>query len=407
MAKMDGGRDRMTKTEKSKLNVPLARPDITNEEIRAVLGVLKTPYLSFGPRLEEFEKKFADYIGARYAIAVNSGTSGLHLSIKSLEIGRNDAVITTPFSFIASANCILYEDALPIFVDIDSRTFNIDPRRIEEFIRKECRREKKTGRPVHRRTGRYIRAILPVHVFGHPCEMRQIMDIAHEYKLYVIEDACEAIGAEYYDKKAGSIGDLGIFAFYPNKQITTGEGGIITTNDENISILCKSLRNQGRDHYGGWLAHRRLGYNYRISDVNCALGISQLERIEEILAKRENVALMYNARLDGAVRTPETLNGSKRSWFVYVICLPDDFTKEMRDGILVRLADKGIGCSNYFPPIHLQPFYRETFGYSEGDFEITEKISARTIALPFHNRLKRNEIDYVVDNLKRMLSRLQ
>jgi perosamine synthetase len=397
----------MTKKIKNKYNVPLARPDITRKEIRTVLEVLKTPYLSFGPRLEEFEKKFAEYIGSRYAIAVNSGTSGLHLSIKSLGIGENDAVITTPFSFIASANCILYENALPIFVDIDQRTFNIDSYRIQEFLKKECRRDKKTGKPVHRRTGKNVKAILPVHVFGHPCEMNQIMELVREYQLYVIEDACEAIGAEYYGKRVGSIGDVGVFAFYPNKQITTGEGGIITTNDEHLAMLCRSMRNQGRDHYGGWLAHRRLGYNYRISDINCALGISQLERIEEILKKREKVARRYNTLLNGIVKIPVTLNGSKRSWFVYVICLPDSYTKKIRDKILIELVNKGIGCSNYFPPIHLQPFYRDNFRYHKGDFEITEKISGRTIVLPFHNNLKKTEIDYVVSNFKEILSRVQ
>lgn len=396
----------MAKSKMSKFTVPLARPDITNKDIQTVLGVLKTPYLSFGPRLEEFENKFAEYTGTRYAIAVNSGTSGLHLSIKSLEIGENDAVITTPFSFIASANCILYENALPVFVDIDSRTFNIDSNLIQEFLTKECRRDKKSGRPMHRKSGRTVKAILPVHVFGHPCEMDHIMDLAREYKLHVIEDACEAVGAKYHFKKAGSIGNIGVFAFYPNKQITTGEGGIITTNDENIANLCKSFRNQGRDHYGGWLAHSRLGYNYRISDINCALGISQLERIENILEKREKVALKYTSKLNGFVRTPETLSRSKRSWFVYVIRLEDDYSKEMRDRILVQLVKRGIGCSNYFPPIHLQPFYRNTFGYGPGDFQITEQISARTIALPFHNNLKKTEIEYVTDNLKHILKKM-
>ncbi|MEW6053656.1 MAG: DegT/DnrJ/EryC1/StrS family aminotransferase [Nitrospirota bacterium] len=394
----------MAKSKKNAFTVPLARPDITGKEIRTVLAVLRTPYLSFGPRLEEFEKKFAAYTGSRYAVAVNSGTAGLHLAIKSLEIDRNDAVITTPFSFIASANCILYENALPVFIDINEDTFNIDSDLIQQFLKKECRRDRKSGRPVHRKSGRTVKAVLPVHVFGNPCEMHQIMELAREYKLSVIEDACEAVGAEYHGKRTGSIGDVGVFAFYPNKQITTGEGGIITTNNENVANLCKSLRNQGRDHYGGWLAHRRLGYNYRISDINCALGISQLERIEEILQKREKIAFMYNALLNGFVKTPETQNRSKRSWFVYVICLPDEYEKETRDDILAKLTDRGIGCSNYFPPIHLQPFYRETFGYTEGDYCITERISARTIALPFHNNLKKSQIAYVTDNLKDILN---
>jgi len=406
----------------NKLKIPLSRPDITEKEIQAVLSVLKTPNLSLGPKLTEFEEKFAEYIGTKYAIAVNSGTSGLHLAVKSLGIGEDDAVITTPFSFIASANCILYEKALPIFVDIEPRTYNIDPQKIDKYIRDNCIRHGVTGNIIDRRTGKRIKAILPVHIFGHPCDMSKIIELAHKYNLYIIEDACEALGAEYYSErqevkgerarssklkpqtsKVGTFGDLGVFAFYPNKQITTGEGGMIVTNDENIALLCKSLRNQGRDMNGGWLAHSKLGYNYRISDINCALGIAQLERIGEILNSRERVALTYNEVLRGSVKCPETLDGNKRSWFVYVACLPEQFSKKERDDVLAQLCDLGIACNNYFPPIHMQPFYRKMFGYTEGDFEITEAISERTIALPFHNNLKQHEILYVVDNLRSIL----
>ena len=389
----------------SKINIPLSSPDITAKEIKSVINVLKTPRLSLGPKLQEFEQKLAEYIGSQYAIAVNSGTSGLHLAIKSLGIGEKDAVITTPFSFIASANCILFENALPVFVDIDPKTLNIDPDRIEEFLKIKCKRDKKTGNPIDIRTGRCIKAILAVHVFGLPCEMNKIMKLADEYDLYVIEDACESIGAEYHGKKVGIIGDIGVFAFYPNKQITTGEGGMILTNDKDISLLIVSLRNQGRDHYGGWLAHERLGYNYRISDINCALGIAQLERIDAILKKREKVALRYNDLLRDFVIIPETVNGSKRSWFVYVVKLPEHCSMVIRDSVLAELIKKGIGCSNYFRPIHLQPFYRKSFGYREGDFRITENISQRTIALPFHNNLKKEEIEYVADNLEKILYR--
>jgi perosamine synthetase len=383
--------------------IPLSSPDITEKEIKSVVNVLRTTRLSLGPKLFEFEQKFAEYIGSKHAIAVNSGTSGLHLSIKSLGIGEKDAVITTPFSFIASANCMLYERALPLFVDIHPKTFNIDPDRIEKLLKKKCKREKKTGIPVDRKTGRRIRAILPVHVFGNPCEMDKIMDLAKEYNLHVIEDACEAIGAEFKGKKVGTFGDIGVFAFYPNKQITTGEGGMIVTNDEKIDHLCRSLRNQGRDGDGGWLEHSRLGYNYRISDINCALGIAQLERIEIILKKRKRVAFRYNELLRDYVKVPETSDGAKRSWFVYVVCLPDQYSKDFRDKTLVELSKKGIGCNKYFPPIHLQPFYRKMFGYAEGDFEVTEHVSERTIALPFHNNLKEEEILYVVDSLVSVL----
>lgn len=379
--------------------VPLSRPDITDREIEKVIEVLRTPHLSLGPRLPEFEQKFAQYMGVKHAIAVSSGTAGLHISLISLNIGKDDAVITTPFSFIASANCILLAGATPIFVDIDPGTLNIDPEKIRQHIEKHCTRDERTGIITDKRTGKSVKAILPVHVFGQPCDMGKIMQVADEYNLYVVEDACEAIGAEWSGKKAGSFGNASVFAFYPNKQMTTGEGGMIITNDEKVAFLCRSLRNQGRDDGMGWLAHKRLGYNYRLSDINCALGIAQLERIDEMLDKRAQVAARYNKLLKDVVKTPQNMAGSKRSWFVYVVCLGENRSKKDRDEILKKLSEKGIGCNNYFPPIHLQPFYREMFGYKEGDFEITERICERTIALPFHNNLRDEEIHYVVDNL--------
>jgi len=383
--------------------VPLSRPDITNKEIKYVLEVLRTPYLSLGPKLIEFERKFSEYLGVKHAIAVSSGTAALHLALLSLNIGVDDAVITTPFSFISSANCVLFVRATPIFVDIDPITYNIDPQKIEEYIEKNCYKQKKTGFLIDRKSGKCIKALLPVHIFGLPCEMDRIMHIAEKYNLYVIEDACEAIGAEYKGKKVGTFGNLSTFAFYPNKQITTGEGGMIVTSDEKIALICRSLRNQGRDKNGGWLAHKRLGYNYRISDINCALGIGQLERIDQILKKRERVASRYNELLRNLVKIPETLDGVKRSWFVYVVCLPRQYSQENRDTILVELSVKGIDCSNYFSPIHLQLFYRDMYRYKEGDFKITEDKSSRTIALPFHNNLKEEDIQYICKELKNIM----
>ena len=379
--------------------VPLSSPDITDREIDSVVEVLRTPHLSLGPKLPEFEEKFARYMGLKHAIAVSSGTAGLHLALISLNIGANDAVITTPFSFISSANCILFVRATPLFVDIEPKTYNIDPEKIEEYIENNCIKDKKTGNIIDKKTGKRVKAILPVHVLGHPCDIGRIIQLAEKYNLHVIEDTCEAIGAEYHGKKVGTFGNLGIFAFYPNKQITTGEGGMLVTNDDKIAHLCRSLRNQGRDDNAGRMAYTRLGYNYRLSDIHCALGIAQLERIEEILKKREVVATHYNELLRNAIKIPETLDGFKRSWFVYVVCLPDHYSREDRDEILLELSKKGIGCNNYFLPIHLQPFYKEMFGYSEGDFEITEHVSQRTIALPFYNNLTLEEIHYVVDNL--------
>lgn len=368
------------------MEIPLARPDITELERKAVLEVLNTPNLSLGPKLEEFEKKLAEYAGVKYAVAVNSGTSALHLIVKALGIKEGDEVITTPFSFIASANCILFERARPVFVDIEPKMLNIDPARIEERI---------TDR---------TKAILAVDVFGHPADWDRLQEIADKHNLKLIEDSAEALGAEYKGKKAGSFGDAAILAFYPNKQITTGEGGMILTNDEEIASLCRSLRNQGRGEGGGWLQHERLGYNYRLSDINCALGVAQLARIDEILAKRERVAQMYNQRLkeiDG-VEIPYVSPKVKMSWFVYVIRLSEEYSREDRDRILQELKRRGIGCSNYFQPIHLQPFYRE-LGYREGDFPVTEGVAARTIALPFYNNLSEREIDYVASNLKSLL----
>lgn len=380
------------------MKIPLSNPDITEKERRIVLEVLNTPNLSLGPKLEEFENKFADYIGSKYAVAVNSGTSGLHLCVRALGIKDGDTVITTPFSFIASANCMLFERAKPVFVDIEENTLNINANRIEEKIR-QLGNEREN-----------LKAILPVHLFGRPCEMADIMRLARRHELSVIEDACEAVGAECLTeerwKKVGTCGDCGVFAFYPNKQITTGEGGMIVTGDEKIYRLCRSMRNQGRSEDGAWLQHERLGFNCRISDINCALGIAQLERIEEILAKRERVARAYNKRLkdvEGLI-LPHFEENKKISWFVYVVRLADRYSREDRDGILAKLKEKGIGCSNYFSPIHLQPFYRKMSGYKEGDFPITEKVSERTIALPFYNNLTEEQIDYVCENLEEILS---
>jgi perosamine synthetase len=386
----------------SAVEIPLSRPDITNKEISAVVAVLQSPHLSLGPKLIEFEERFAEYLGVKFAVAVNSGTSGLHLALKSLGIGERDAVITTPFSFVASANSILFEKATPIFVDIDEQTLNIDPDKISEYFKEYCRRNP-SGEMIDSQTGKRVRAILPVHVFGLPCEMDRIMDLAYRYDLAVVEDACEAIGAEFDGKKVGSFGDAGVFAFYPNKQITTGEGGIITTNNESVSRLCRSLRNQGRGESGAWLAHERLGYNYRLSELNCALGIAQLSRIEEILEKRARVAALYNDRLHNLVLTPQTCARMKRSWFAYVPTLPSLFSKNDRDEILVELRNRGVCCNNYFPPIHLQGPYIEMFQYRPGQFEITESIAERTVALPFHNNLTLYEIDYVVDSLREIL----
>ncbi len=373
------------------MQIPLSGSDITQAEVDAVLEVLKSPYLSLGPKLPAFEKLVADFVGVKYAVAVNSGTSALHLIIRSLKIEDGDEVITTPFSFISSANCVLFEHAKPIFVDIDPVTFNIDVSKIEE------------------KTTKKTKAILVVDVFGYPAEWKKLDAVAKRHNLFLIEDSCEALGAKYNKKKCGSFGKAGCFAFYPNKQITTGEGGVIVTNYENIAELSRSMRNQGRDKGTGWLQHIRLGYNYRLSDVSCALGIAQMRRINEILKKRKEVAQMYHQQLigiEGIMLPSVSIDGIERSWFVYVIKLTDKYSKQDRDIILQKLKAEGIGCSNYFTPIHLQPFYVEMFGYKKGDFPITEHVSERTIALPFYNNLKKGQIEIVVSYLKNILRSL-
>jgi len=372
--------------------IPLSSPDINSKDRHAVLSVLKTRHLALGPKLAEFEKRFAQYIGCKYAVAVNSGTSGLHLLIRALGIKKGDEVITTPFSFIASANCILFEGAKPVFVDINPWTLNIDPAKIEKAITKRTK------------------VILAVDIFGQPAQWDEILKIAKKYNLKVIEDSCEALGAEYKGKKCGTFGDAAVFAFYPNKQITTGEGAVILTNNKKIADLCRSMANQGRDIKNGqWLEHIRLGYNYRLSDINAALGTSQLLRINKILKKRDQVAKIYNHYLSKIpdLKIPYILPQTKISWFVYVIRLSEKYSRRDRDAILKKLKKAGIQCSNYFQCIHLQPFYRQVFNYCRGVFPIAESVSDRTIALPFYNNLTTKEIKYIVKVLKNVFRKYQ
>ena len=371
------------------MQIFLSRPDITEKEIEAVCAVLRTPNLSLGPKLEEFENAFAEYIGRKRAVAVNSGTSGLLLCMLALEIAPGDEVITTPFTFIASATSIMMAGATPVFVDIDPVSLNIDPAKIEPKI---------TGR---------TKAIMPVEVFGNPAGFDKICEIAKKHNLVVIEDSCEALGSTLKGKKVGAFGAMSMFAFYPNKQITTGEGGMILTDDDDLADMCVSLRNQGRAKDSGWLSHERLGYNYRLSDINCALGIVQLSRIEEIKAKRKQVAKWYQEMLGGDERliVPTEPDDCDMSWFVFVVRLADAFTLEQRGTILEAMKGEGIEVGNYFPPVHLQPFMVERFGYKEGDFPVTELVCKSTIALPFYNNLPKDEVAIVCRTLKESLDK--
>jgi perosamine synthetase len=372
------------------MNIPLAQPDLTDRECQAVFEVMKSTYLSLGPKLPEFEKSMAAYVGVKHAIAVNSGTSALHLIVRSLGIGPGDEVITTPFSFISSANCILMEGARPVFVDIDPVTYNLDPANIEAAITKRTK------------------AILAVDVFGRCAAWSSIEDIAKRHGLAVIDDSCEAMGSETDGRMAGAFGDAGCFAFYPNKQMTMGEGGVILTNRDDLALACRSMRNQGRDDSQKWLQHQCLGFNYRITDLQCAIGLVQLDRFEEMLKKRSAVVDLYSEcfrGLDGLVLPSPPPNG-RMSWFVYVIRLSDQFNRFQRDSILDGLKSAGIGCASYFMPIHLQPFYRQRFGYKPGTFPITESISDRTIALPFFNDLSVGQVEDVVATLSKEISKV-
>jgi perosamine synthetase len=367
------------------MNIPMSSPDITQVEIEAVNAVLRTPSLSIGPRIEQFEHSVANYCGTAHGIGVSSGTAGLHLAIIAAGVKPGDEVITSSFSFIASANAVVYEGGKPVFVDIDPTTGNIDPLVIEAAV---------TPR---------TRAILPVHAFGQPADMDPIMEIARHYNLAVIEDACEAIGAEYKGHRVGTLGDAGVFAFYPNKQVTTGEGGMLVTRHREWADLFRSLRNQGRDVFDAWLAHSRLGYNYRLDEMSAALGVAQMSRIEELLERRSQVATTYSKRIRDipGLEPPHIASTTTRmSWFVYVIRCRDNIT---RNRLIEFLRGAGIPSRPYFSPIHLQPYYRNQFGWSRGDLPCTESAGDTALALPFSGVMTDEQVDYVCQALKRFM----
>lgn len=373
------------------MRIPLSAPDVTEAEVEAVSAVLRTSQLSLGPKLEEFEQAAARYIGTSHAVAVSSGTSGLHLCVRALGISPGDEVIVPSFTFIAVANAARYEGATPVFVDVDPRTLNLDPAKIEQAI---------TPR---------TRAIVVVHTFGCPAALAEILEIAARHRLSVIEDACEAFGAEYDGRRVGSFGDAGVFGFYPNKQITAGEGGMIVTNDPRIAVLARKLRNQGRGAAGEWLEHEELGYNYRIAEPSCALGIEQLKRIEAILERRAAVAREYQRRLEShpdLELPPVALARRRISWFVYVVRLRGPRAPAQRDEVLAAMASRGIACGRYFAPIHLQPAYR-TQPHRCMDLTHTEAIAPRTLALPFFNRITDEQIEEVCRTLHEVIGTIQ
>jgi perosamine synthetase len=331
--------------------------------------------------IERFEAALADRVGASRVAAVSSGTAGLHLAIRLAGLGEGDEVVTTPFSFVASANCVLYEGATPVFADIDPRTLNLDPAAVESAI---------TPR---------TKAILAVDIFGYPAEYAELEPIAERHGLAIVEDACEALGAEYRGRPLGSHDWPATFAFYPNKQMTTGEGGAVTAGTDEEWEVLKSLSNQGRSDSGEWLTHSRLGYNYRLDDISAALGLGQIEKLDRILELRAEVAARYAALLGQLEEVELPLaddSDHKRSWFVYVVQVAEGID---RDAVMARLGEQGVASKPYLPSIHLQPYWRERFGTGEGMFPVSEEASRRSLALPFHTRLAQADQERVVEAL--------
>jgi perosamine synthetase len=383
------------------MKIPMSSPNLSEADRQAVIDVLNTPVLSMGGLTTAFEKTFCDLTGAQHAVAVNSGTAGLHLCVRAAGIGPGDLVITTPFSFVASANVMLFENAVPVFVDIDPRTGNIDPALVAdaaENIQKYLPRE--IGNQRSSISNHQLKAILPVDVFGQPADMDAINAVAREHGLAVIEDSCEALGATYKGRPAGTLGDYGVFAFYPNKQITTGEGGVIITDDEKAADFMRALRNQGRAPGDTWLQHTHLGYNYRIDEMSAALGAAQMKRLDELITRREQVAAWYAARLSEipGVQGPFVEESTTRmSWFVYVIRF-DPQTN--RDEMAKKLEARGVPVRPYFLPIHLQPYMAERFGYRAGDYPVTEDLGRRGLALPFSSVMGEEQVEFVCSMIR-------
>jgi perosamine synthetase len=387
----------------------MSAPDITQAEIDSVLEVLRSTDLSMGRKLQAFEEEMARIAGTQFAVGVSSGTAGLHLAAIAAGLGAGDLAITTPFSFIASSNCLLYEGAIPVFVDVEDQTGNLDWLLVDQAVEAIARGGEAAQRILPRqgagqtKAARAIKAIIAVNVFLQAADYDQLSDIAHRHNIRIIEDACETVGAGYKGRPAGSLGEIGVMAFYPNKQITTGEGGVITTSNPAWAELARSLRNQGRKPGGAWLEHNRLGYNYRLDEMSAAVGLAQARRLPELLEKRRRVAFWYEERLRDLelVRLPHIAPYTTTvSWFVYVIRVlpPAD-----RDGVIAKLAQAGIPSRKYFSPIHLQSFYRERFGYKPGDFPVAERLGDQSLSLPFSGVMTEAQVDTVCFSLRKAL----
>jgi len=366
--------------------IPLSSPWLDEREEELVADVLRSGRLSLGPTIDRFEEAFAEEVGAPYAAAVSSGTAGLHLLCIAAGVGPGDEVVTSPYSFVASANCAIYEGATPVFADIDPRTLNLRPAAVEAAI---------TDR---------TRAVVAVDIYGYPCELDELRTVCDARGVALVQDACEALGSRYKGEPVGSQGPSAVFAFYPNKQITTGEGGMVTTHSESEWRLVRSLRNQGRADSGGWLEHARLGFNYRIDDVRAAIGLGQLEKLADILEARTAVAARYSSLLQSIpdLGLPCVDDADhQRSWFVYVVTLPEEADRE---AVIEELTNRGVQTARYLPCIHLQPYMQERFGYRVGLCPVAEDVASRTLALPFHARLGEDDQAYVAEALSSALS---
>jgi perosamine synthetase len=370
--------------------IPLARPSIGAAEEARVLEALRSGRLALGPRLPEFESALSSRLGGLPVSAASSGTAGLHLAIRAAGAEAGDEVVTTPFSFVASANCLLYENAMPVFCDIDPRTLNIDAAAAAAAVG-----ERTTG-------------LLPVHVFGYPVDMPAFERLAAERGLWMVEDSCEALGAVHADgTPVGARGNLSVFGFYPNKQMTTGEGGAVVCTDGAAKQRIDSERNQGRAPDMDWLDHDRLGFNYRLDELSCALGLAQIERLDELLAGRARVAATYAealADVEGLELPCPDSDGDRRSWFVYVVQLPHGVD---RDAAVVAMRERGVDTKPYLPAIHLMSFYRERYGHREGEFPVCEDVAARSLALPFFPQLTESEIERVTEALREVIESAQ
>jgi perosamine synthetase len=388
--------------------IPMSSPDITDAERQAVMDVLNTNYLSMGPKIAEFEKAFCQFVGSKYALAVNSGTSGLHLCVRAAGIESGDWVITTPFSFVSSTNVIMFEKAVPVYVDVDPVTGNINPDKVEEAAYDLAKGGAAARRwlPRHSRgqsNARRLKAILAVDVYGQPADYDRLRAVSNKYALKLIEDSCESLGSAYKGRKAGLLGDYGVFAFYPNKQITTAEGGLIVTNDDAAADMMAALRNQGRAPGDTWLEHTYLGYNYRLDELSAALGAAQMKRIDELLAKRSKVASWYNERLASVpgIQAPVLVeNTTSVSWFVYVARVEPGID---RDRLAQGLKANGIPVRPYFNPIHLQPYITNSLGYQKGDFPVTEDLGNRSLALPFSGLMDESQVDQVCAIIRQLI----